>query len=61
MMPPLALPLRIRVDRLTPRLEYTLATVLGEFLGVAHMPVEADAACDLQYVAQPQPGGGRLP
>lgn len=61
MMPPLALPLRIRVDRLTPRLEYTFATVLGEFLGVAYVLVEADAACDLQYVAQPQPDLPALP
>jgi hypothetical protein len=54
-------PLRIRVDRRTPRLEYAFATVLGEFLGVAHVLVTDEGDCDLQYVAQPLPGLPALP
>lgn len=46
-------PLRIRVDRLTPRLVYACATVFGEFLGVGHVLVADGGACDLQYVAAP--------
>jgi hypothetical protein len=54
-------PLRIRVDRLTPRVEYAFATVLGEFLGVGHTLHVAEAEVDLQYVARPLPGLPSLP
>jgi hypothetical protein len=54
-------PLRIRVDRLTPRVEYAFAMVLGEFLGVGYVLQVAEEAADLQYVAAPVDGLPALP